>query len=94
MAIVRSRLTVKGQVTIPAHIRTKLHLKPHDLVVFEERDGLVVVSKADSIVDQLWALAPVAGPPLQGRELEAAIEQAGYDEARERYERSLGPTTP
>ncbi|MBI3968551.1 MAG: AbrB/MazE/SpoVT family DNA-binding domain-containing protein [Chloroflexi bacterium] len=39
----QSRLTSKGQVTLPKAIREHLGVKPHDLVVFDVIDGRVVV---------------------------------------------------
>lgn len=40
------RITTKGQVTIPQHIREKLHLIPHSEVEFIEEKGRVFVRKA------------------------------------------------
>lgn len=39
------RLTTKGQVTIPLHIRKKLGLTSHSEVVFVEENGKIVVKK-------------------------------------------------
>lgn len=45
-----SRLTSKGQATIPAPVRAKLNLKPGDSVVFEEsKTGAVCVRKAEPL---------------------------------------------
>jgi antitoxin PrlF len=45
-----SRLTSKGQATIPAPVRKRLHLKPGDSVVFEEsKTGTVCVRKAEPL---------------------------------------------
>jgi antitoxin PrlF len=45
-----SRLTSKGQATIPAPVRAKLNLKPGDAVVFEESEtGAVYVRKAEPL---------------------------------------------
>jgi len=45
-----SRLTSKGQATIPAPVRTKLNLKPGDSVIFEEsKTGTVCVRKAEPL---------------------------------------------
>ncbi len=45
-----SRLTSKGQATIPAPVRAKLNLKPGDAVVFEEtKAGAVYVRKAEPL---------------------------------------------
>ncbi len=39
------RITTKGQVTIPQHIREKLHLTPHSEVEFVEEKGRVFLTK-------------------------------------------------
>lgn len=41
------RITSKGQVTIPQHIRDKFGLLPHTEVEFVEEAGTVVLRKAD-----------------------------------------------
>lgn len=41
-------MTTKGQVTIPAEIRSDLGLKPNDRVSFDLRDGVLTVSPAVS----------------------------------------------
>jgi antitoxin PrlF len=40
-----ARVTSKGQVTIPKKIRERLGVHPGEDVGFEEKDGLLVVSK-------------------------------------------------
>jgi len=40
------RITTKGQVTIPQHIRAKLGLTPHAEVEFVEEKGRVFLKKA------------------------------------------------
>jgi antitoxin PrlF len=48
--IASSRLTSKGQATVPAPVRKKLDLKPGDTVVFEEVEkGLVCIRKAEAL---------------------------------------------
>lgn len=42
-----SRLTSKGQATIPVEIRKALRLKQGDTVVFEMKKGNVTVRRAD-----------------------------------------------
>ncbi len=39
------RVTIKGQVTIPRHIRELLGIRPHAEVEFVERDGRVELVK-------------------------------------------------
>lgn len=43
----QSRLTIKGQVTIPKDVRDALGLRPGDLVAFTSEGGSVTVSKAE-----------------------------------------------
>lgn len=38
-----AKVTSKGQITIPAEIRKKLHLKPGDKVLFVEQDDRITV---------------------------------------------------
>lgn len=46
-AIASSRLTSKGQATVPASVRRKLQLNPGDTVLFEEsRNGAILIRKA------------------------------------------------
>ncbi len=40
------RITSKGQVTIPQHVREKYGLMPETEVAFVERDGVVVLRPA------------------------------------------------
>ena len=41
------RVTSKGQVTIPQHIREKMGITPHTEVDFIEEDGRVILVKRD-----------------------------------------------
>lgn len=43
----RSRLSSKGQVTIPVEIRRKLGLKSSDRVEFRERGGEIIMAHAN-----------------------------------------------
>ena len=42
-----SRLSSKGQVTIPAEIRAALHLEAGDLVAYDLKDGEAVLRRAE-----------------------------------------------
>lgn len=44
-----SRISSKGQVTVPKNIRKSLNLKDGDRVAFIEEDGKVVITKASLI---------------------------------------------
>jgi antitoxin PrlF len=49
-AIAGSRLTSKGQATVPLRVRQKLHLEPGDTVIFEESQaGTVRIRKAEPL---------------------------------------------
>ncbi len=43
----RSRLSSKGQVTIPVEIRERLHLEPGDSVIYEVEDDRAVLRRAE-----------------------------------------------
>jgi AbrB family looped-hinge helix DNA binding protein len=42
-----SRLSSKGQVTIPREVRTALHLDPGDLVAYEVKDDKAILRRAE-----------------------------------------------
>ena len=44
----RSRLSSKGQVTIPSEVRERLHLEPGDTVIYEVEDERAVLRRAES----------------------------------------------
>ena len=48
-----STMTSKGQVTIPRVVRDVLELKKGDPILFEERDGLIVIRKRPR-PDPVW----------------------------------------
>lgn len=60
----QSRMTSKGQVTVPAELRKELGLEPGDRVEFVRENGTIRVRKAESIVRKL--AGTVTPPP--GRE--------------------------
>jgi AbrB family looped-hinge helix DNA binding protein len=43
----QSRLSSKGQVTIPAAVRAKLHLEPGDTVIYDVEDERAVLRRAE-----------------------------------------------
>lgn len=44
-----AKITTKGQITIPIHIRKKLNLKEGDKVIFLEENGRVVMENSTKI---------------------------------------------
>ena len=51
-----SKLTSKGQATIPAEIRQALHLKPGDRITFVIQDNKAVLTKVEPL-DYLYHTA-------------------------------------
>jgi AbrB family looped-hinge helix DNA binding protein len=49
-----SRITSKGQTTIPVEIRQTLHLKAGDILNFEVVDHKVILSKLGSLDTELY----------------------------------------
>jgi len=47
----RSKVTIKGQVTIPKKIREKLNIKPSDFVLFVRKGNDVVIKPARTLLD-------------------------------------------
>ncbi len=44
-----AKITTKGQITIPIHIRKKLNLKDGDKVIFIEENGRVVMENSTKV---------------------------------------------
>jgi AbrB family looped-hinge helix DNA binding protein len=55
------RVTTKGQVTIPQHIREKMDIAPHTEVDFVEEDGRVILVKRASTASVLQTFRRVRG---------------------------------
>lgn len=47
-----SKVTRKGQVTIPIGIRKELDIKEGDTILFEKRDGAVVIVRPKDLVNR------------------------------------------
>ncbi len=54
----RTRITTKGQVTIPKRLRDRLGLRPGSILEFREEAGEVVARKAEDRdpVDELYGI--------------------------------------
>jgi AbrB family looped-hinge helix DNA binding protein len=80
----RAKIRSKGQVTIPAAIRTSLGVKPGDNVRFEQREGGIrLVRDSDESVFDKWR-GIGTGFPIQGEGPEAIVsffrEMRGHDD--------------
>lgn len=69
-----TRITSKGQVTIPKPIRDRLGIQPGDVVSFDlAPDGRIVLTKANGTTkpSKFRALAGCAGPGMSTAEVMA-----------------------
>ncbi|WBA82876.1 AbrB/MazE/SpoVT family DNA-binding domain-containing protein [Endozoicomonas sp. GU-1] len=48
-----SSITSKGQVTIPSAIREKYQLQPGDKVLFQEKDGVIILTPMSDDIEAL-----------------------------------------
>lgn len=66
-------LTSKGQITIPIHVRNRLHLKPGDVLEFDESAPFLKATKA--IAPAAWEeFGREATDPWPGMELLEVME--------------------
>lgn len=68
-----SRLTTKGQATIPVEVRRALRLQAGDRVAFELKNGKVTVRRADSLDRAFLKLGEMAFEEWNSPEDEAAF---------------------
>ena len=80
-----SKITSKGQTTIPVEVRERLGLKPGDMLDYEVKDGLMIVRKKRSALELAGILHDPERKALSLEEMENAIAGGIV----ERYERSL-----
>ena len=80
-----SKITSKGQTTIPVEVRERLGLKPGDMLDYEVRDGLMIVRKKRSALELAGILHDPERKALSLEEMENAIAGGIV----ERYEHSL-----
>ena len=71
-----SKLTSKYQATIPKNIRTKLGLEAGDRIMFDEKDGVVTITKVNPTD---WQYLMAISPTLEPEWLSAADEEAYAD---------------
>ncbi len=70
-----SRLTSKGQATIPVEVRKALRLKEGDSVLFEMQKGKVTLRRAEALDRAFLKLAEAAFEEWNSPEDEAAFRE-------------------
>jgi antitoxin PrlF len=86
MKELRSVVTRKGQVTVPAEIRRELGLKEGDRVVFILDEGDVRLARTDSVVRRTAGALKSDEPPLTAEQLRESAERAMAEEPVQRME--------
>ena len=84
MKEMRTVMTRKGQVTVPAEIRRQLGLKRGDRVAFVLDEGEVRLTRTGSVVERTAGAFRTRRPALTAEELREAAERAMAEEADER----------
>ena len=77
----RTVVTRKGQVTVPAEIRRELGLKQGDRVAFILDDGEVRLTRTVSVVERTAGAFKSHKPPLTAEQLRESAERAMAEEA-------------
>jgi AbrB family looped-hinge helix DNA binding protein len=81
-----ARLTVKGQVTIPAPVRTILGVRPHDKIAFVVEDDQVRLKRSESIVRSTAGAFRSDRRALSARQLRQKAEEAIAEDGIKRSE--------
>ncbi|HEV2108691.1 MAG TPA: AbrB/MazE/SpoVT family DNA-binding domain-containing protein [Thermomicrobiales bacterium] len=80
MRTLSSRMTSKGQVTIPAEIRAELGLKPRDSVQFTREGDRIVIRPMESAILKSYGSVRSVDGPVDFRKLREEFEQGVADE--------------
>lgn len=84
MKELRTVITRKGQVTVPAEIRRELGLKQGDKVAFIIDEGEVRLARTGSVVAKTAGAFKSRKPPLTAEQLRESAERAMAEEAVQR----------
>lgn len=70
----QATLTSKGQITIPVQVRNRLHLKPGDVLEFDETAPFLKATK--TIPPEAWAeFGREAKDPWEGMDIYAVMDE-------------------
>ena len=88
MRKLETTLTQKGQVTIPAEIRSRLGLKPHDKLQFELEGEVVKLRPAPSKILRWYGAVTPRKKPENYRKVREEFETAVAEEVDSESERT------
>lgn len=72
------KILPRGQITLPKKIREKINLKDGDVLLVEEKNGVLTMRKGKTVFDLMGTLPPPGMP------VEEAIEKAVLEAVKER----------
>lgn len=75
-----SKMTTKGQVTIPVSLRRKLGVEPADRVVFVEKEDAILVKKIPDVGELYGSLENKKVKALSVEEMEEMVEEMSEGE--------------
>lgn len=86
MTILRSKLTARGRITVPAEVRCKLGLGPGSIIEWKEASGEFIVRRAGKVTWQEIheALFPDGPPPARTLD---ELKEGIVEEVRRRHAR-------
>ena len=84
MKQVLSKVTSKGQVTIPVEVRHVLGISPNDKIAFVIENNQVQLRRTGSVTDQTAGIFKGSGPVRSVEELRELAEQAIAEDVMER----------
>lgn len=73
-----SKITAKGQTTVPKEVRDALGLKPGDRVTYEVREGTVTLKRQPTFRDIAGMLKGKGKRPYMGPEAEKEAIRRGW----------------
>ncbi|NND64537.1 MAG: AbrB/MazE/SpoVT family DNA-binding domain-containing protein [Gammaproteobacteria bacterium] len=71
-----SKLTSKGQITIPKKVRDRLNLRAGDRVNFAVHDDEVIMTPATKDITELSGIVDYQGPTISLEEMQTAISSS------------------
>ncbi len=76
--MVESKITAKGQTTLPKAVREALSVSPGDRVLYIIQEGEVRMTKARPI-KRLFGTLKYNGPPMSLKEMDLAIAEGAAE---------------